>query len=21
MDERDSSKVPVYKLIHRPEDA
>jgi hypothetical protein len=21
MDERDSNKVPVYKLIHRPEDA
>ena len=21
MDERDSIKVPVYKLIHRPEDA
>jgi hypothetical protein len=21
MDERDLSKVPIYKLIHRPEDA
>jgi predicted Zn finger-like uncharacterized protein len=21
MDERDSTKVPIYKLIHRPEDA